>query len=67
MEKSYYVLIAKEFPPSFFGSFNSINRNPLRGWICEEQTGINDLTQWQMHFSMNAQGMILPTPFESFF
>ena len=66
-QSDLYVLIAKEYPTGSFGSFNSINKNLLRGWICEEQTGIYHLTQWQMHFSMNAQGMILPTPFESFF
>ena len=37
-----YVLIAKEYPPGSFGSFNGINRDPHRGWICEEQTGIYD-------------------------
>ena len=42
-EHTSYVLIAKEFPPGFFGSFNSIHRNVHRGWICEEQTGIYDL------------------------
>ena len=36
-----YVLIAKEFPPGFYGSFNSIKGNTQRGWICEEQTGTN--------------------------
>ena len=41
-----YVLIAKEHPTGSFGSFNGINRNPHRGWICEEQTGIYDLTLW---------------------
>ncbi|XP_044176027.1 uncharacterized protein LOC114975098 [Acropora millepora] len=33
-----YVLIAKEYPRGSFGSFNSINRVPRRGWICEEET-----------------------------
>ena len=41
-----YVLIAKEYPTGSFGSFNSISRNVHRGWICEEQTGIYDLTLW---------------------
>ena len=41
-----YVLIAKEYPRGSFGSFDSINWISLRGWICEEQTGIYDLTQW---------------------
>ncbi|XP_067041226.1 uncharacterized protein [Acropora muricata] len=37
-EQALYALIAKEYPPGSFGSFNSINTNPHRGWICEEQT-----------------------------
>ncbi|XP_015750195.1 PREDICTED: C-type mannose receptor 2-like [Acropora digitifera] len=37
-QSDLYVLIAKEFPTGSFGSFNSISRNPRRGWICEEQT-----------------------------
>ena len=41
-ERTFYVLIAKEYPPGSFGSFNSINANPARGWICEEETGIYD-------------------------
>ena len=42
-EQAFYVLIAKEFPSGSFGSFNSINTNTHRGWICEEETGIYDL------------------------
>ena len=38
-----YVYIAREFPSGHFGSFNSINADPMRGWICEEQTGSNNL------------------------
>ena len=38
-----YALIVKEYPLGSFGSFNSINKDPYRGWICEEQTGICDL------------------------
>ena len=38
-----YVLIAKEYPPGSFGSFNSIGWHPHRGWICEEQTGSYNL------------------------
>ena len=45
-QSGLYVLIAKEYPTGSFGSFNSISRNPRRGWICEEQTGIYDLTLW---------------------
>ena len=41
-----YVLIAKEYPTGFFGSFNGLSRHVSRGWICEEQTGIYDLTLW---------------------
>ena len=41
-----YVLIAKEYPPGFFGSFNGISSDVPRGWICEEQTGIYGLTLW---------------------
>ena len=42
-ENNFYALIAKEHPTGFFGSFNSITIAPLRGWICEEQTGMYDL------------------------
>ena len=38
-----YVLIAKEYPSGFFGSFSSIGDIQHRGCICEEQTGIYDL------------------------
>ena len=38
-----YTLMAKEFPPGHNGSFNSISGNILRGWICEEETGIKIL------------------------
>ena len=38
-----YVLIAKEYPHGSFGSFNSIDWNPHREWICEEQTGSYNL------------------------
>ena len=38
-----YVYIAKEYPLGYFGTFNSINEKPHRGWICEELTGIYDL------------------------
>ena len=42
-QDEFFVLIAKEYPRGFFGSFNSINKVPQRGWICEEETGIYDL------------------------
>lgn len=38
-----YVYIAREFPRGYFGSLNSIDKHPRRGWICEEQTGSYDL------------------------
>ena len=38
-----YVLIAKDYPPGSFGSFNSIKKGLSRAWICEEQTGIYEL------------------------
>ena len=42
-EGDLYVLIAKEYPRGFFGSFCSMNRQTHRGWICEQQTGNCDL------------------------
>ena len=41
-QRDLYVLIAKEYPSGTFGSFNSISRYPLQGWICEEEPGICD-------------------------
>ena len=38
-----YALIAGEFPPGSYGSFNNIKGNIQRGWICEEETGVNNL------------------------
>ena len=35
-----YALIHKEFPPGVEGSFSSIKGNVAKGWICEEETGI---------------------------
>ena len=35
-----YALMAKEYPVKCKGSFNSINKNVYRGWICEEETGM---------------------------
>jgi len=40
-DDDFYALMAKEFPPGFKGSFNSIRRKVFRGWICEKETGIN--------------------------
>ena len=42
-KNDFFALIAREFPPGSYGSFNSINGNAQRGWICEEETGVNDL------------------------
>ena len=39
-DSDLYAVIAKEFPEGFRGSFNSINENVIRGWICEKETGI---------------------------
>jgi len=36
-----YALMAKEWPPGFYGLFNNINKRIYRGWICEEETGIS--------------------------
>lgn len=38
-----YALIAKNYPPGQYGTFNSVGRNVFRGWICEEETGLNML------------------------
>ena len=41
-DRDSYTVIAKEYPPGHKGSFNSITgRLVNRGWICEEETGIN--------------------------
>ena len=39
-QQEKYALIAKEYPPGWPGSFNSIFSNVYRGWICEEESGI---------------------------
>ena len=36
-----YALIHKEYPKGFKGSFSSIRADLRRGWICEEETGID--------------------------
>ena len=36
-----YALMAKEFPPGHEGTFSGFLGNIRRGWICEEETGIN--------------------------
>ena len=42
-----YALIAREFPLGSYGSFNSIKDNIQRGWICEEETGVNNLLGYE--------------------
>ena len=36
-----YALIHEEYPRGFKGSFSSIRADLSRGWICEEETGID--------------------------
>ena len=36
-----FGLIHKEYPVGFKGSFSTFRGNLLRGWICEEETGID--------------------------
>ena len=37
-----YGLIHKEYPPGFKGSFSTFRNDRVRrGWICEEETGID--------------------------
>ena len=36
-----FGLIHKEYPEGFKGSFSTVRGNLLRGWICEEETGID--------------------------
>ena len=36
-----YGIIHKEYPNGFKGSFSTISHNLQRGWICEEETGID--------------------------
>ena len=36
-----YVLIHKEYPIGFKGSFSTFRGDVRRGWICEEETGID--------------------------
>ena len=43
----FYALIAREFPPGSYGSFNSIKGNIQRGCICEEETGVNNLLGYE--------------------
>jgi len=40
-DSDLFTLMAKEFPVGFKGSFRRINGSVSRGWICEEETGIN--------------------------
>ena len=36
-----YGIIHQEYPEGFKGSLSTITGNLQRGWICEEETGIN--------------------------
>ena len=36
-----YSLMAKEFPTGSYGLFGGIGDRVYRGWICEEETGLN--------------------------
>ena len=38
---AYFALISKQYPPGYYGLFHSIKGYIQRGWICEEETGIN--------------------------
>ena len=42
-DSDLFTVMAKEFPEGFRGSFSSINKSVSRGWICEEETGINTM------------------------
>ena len=47
-ENDFCALIAREFPPGSYGSFNSIKSNAQeRGWVCEEETGMNNLLGYE--------------------
>ena len=37
----YYGMIHKEYPDGFKGSFSTFKSFVYRGWICEEETGID--------------------------
>ena len=39
-----YGMIHKEYPKGFKGSFSTLKGYLRRGWICEEETGIDQLT-----------------------
>ena len=36
-----YGMIHKEYPKGFKGSFSTVRGDIQRGWICEEETGID--------------------------
>ena len=36
-----YGMISKEYPKGFKGSFSTFRGDVRRGWICEEETGID--------------------------
>lgn len=52
-DSDLFTLMAKEFPVGFKGSFSSINRCVSRGWICEEETGINTV-QRGLYFAFSS-------------
>jgi len=41
----FYAVMAKESPEGLKGSFRSIKGDVRRGWICEEETGMNTARQ----------------------
>ena len=43
----FYALIAREFPTGSYGLISSIKGSVQRGWICEEETGINNLLGYE--------------------
>ena len=40
-DTDFYALIAKNYPPGFYGLFSTFKGGVTRGWICEEETGTN--------------------------
>ena len=44
-----YGLIHREYPPGFKGSLSTFKSNLIRGWICEEETGID---QYQTEYNI---------------
>jgi len=44
-----YALMAKEFPLGSHGLFGGIKDGAYRGWICEEETGLNICYMIKLH------------------